>query len=287
MNSYVSTGMKLLRHLDQLKKFQEGEKIFPISLQVAPTSRCNLNCSFCSNANREKHEDLDSRKIIDFIDRAKPLTVEWTGGGDPTMYVEMNDLIKYANKRGFQQGFITNGIQLVEKIPSLKVLKWIRISLNSLDYVKDIEIPKDYYGTLGFSYVINEKTNSNTIVKLKQYIEKYQPKYVRVVPDCQTTSEQLDQRNEVYSQVVQGWGSPVFYQAKKYSQPKRCSSVVLNDTSERTFHEKFRWFSMEEYLEAIKYPPEPFDSGSCTSCVFGQQNELLEAVLNSEMENFV
>jgi sulfatase maturation enzyme AslB (radical SAM superfamily) len=80
MNTYISTGKKILRHLDKLKKFQEFKIIEPISLQIAPTSRCNLNCCFCSNVNRTKHEDLNFSKIIEFVNGTNPLTVEWTGG---------------------------------------------------------------------------------------------------------------------------------------------------------------------------------------------------------------
>ena len=53
-------------------------------------------------------------------------------------------------------GLISNGIQVVENIDkeNLDELQWLRISLNSLDYVEDIQVPS-IKGTLGFSYVWN------------------------------------------------------------------------------------------------------------------------------------
>lgn len=306
--NYVSTGKKILRHLERLKKFQDIRIMEPISLQIAPTSRCNLNCCFCSNVNREKHEDLFIRDILDFVDDVNPLTVEWTGGGDPTLYEYIQQAIYYCHEKGLKQGFITNGIALVDKLQDcIKYLDWVRISLNSLDYVDEIVIPVNYKGTLGFSYVLNEKTKAETMAKINLYVEKYRPKYVRIVPNCQTSDEKLREANSYFSKVVGDWGSPFFYQAKEFNKPERCwwchfkpfllhdgyvypcSSVVLNDTAERSFHSKFRWKTMKDFAKDVKEKVEviPFDCKDCSSCVFTEQNNLVEAVLNPEMEDFI
>lgn len=307
INDYTSTGKKILRHLNKLKQLQDSGIMSPISLQIAPTSRCNLKCCFCSNANRANHEELTISEIVKFIDETNPLTVEWTGGGDPTQYSHIKDAIYYAKEKGLKQGFITNGIDLFKALEHyVYVLDWIRISLNCLDYVKDIDLPfSNYKGTLGFSYVINEKTTPETIIKIKEYVKKYKPKYARIVPNCQTSEENLIERNRRFSEVVNSWGGPFFYQEKIFSQPKRCwwgyfkpfflhdgyiypcSSVVLNDSADRSFHKKFRWMTQKSFIEAIKKPAVPFDCRDCTHCVFGEQNNLIEAVIHSEMEDFI
>jgi MoaA/NifB/PqqE/SkfB family radical SAM enzyme len=305
MNTYTSTGRKILRHLDALKGFQDTGMIRPISLQIAPTSRCNLNCSFCSNANRDKHEDLNLSEIMGFMKQSGAKTVEWTGGGDPTQYENMNRAILFAAHLKLKQGMITNGIDLVKNINHhIEYLDWIRISLNALEYVDDIDIPK-FSGVLGFSYVMNKNTTVAILEKVRQFVKKHPPKYVRVVPDCQTTSEELQERNKCLSFMVESWGSPYFYQAKTFTQPKRCwwghfkpfllhdgfvypcSSVVLNDTAGRSFHEKFRWMEMCEFIKTRNLSAEPFDCKDCTSCVFGEQNALIEAVIDPSMENFI
>lgn len=307
MDNYISTGKKILRHLDYLQYFQDTGIVKPISLQIAPTSRCNLNCVFCSNVNRQKHEDLNIDDLMSFMTIMKSRgakTIEWTGGGDPTQYKYIKTAIGTAHNLGYEQGFITNGIDLRKKIDSLiGYLDWIRISLNSLDYVDDIEIPKKFKGTLGFSYVYNTETTPDVFNRIGKYIKKHNPKYVRIVPDCQTNNELLKERNEYLSNIVKEWGSPYFYQAKTFAQPKRCwwghfkpfllhdgyvypcSSVVLNDTSERSFHKKFRWMDMFQFIFAKS--AVPFDCKDCTNCVFKGQNDLVESLIDSEMENFV
>ena len=308
--TYTSTGLKILRHLDVLRYFRNTRKIRPISLQIAPTSRCNLKCSFCSNVNRKEHEDINMADLITFIDSLASRgakTVEWTGGGDPTQFPFIRNILAYAShKHGLQQGFITNGIDLVKKVgSSVCHLDWIRISLNSLEYVDDIDIPSYYEGVLGFSYVMNQKTNYKIIARINQYIEKYKPKYVRIVPDCQIPAAELEEMNKSYARLVKDWGPPYFYQAKKFSVPSRCwwgyfkpfllhngyvypcSSVVLNDTAERSFHDKFKWMTMQEFAVASESEAIPFVCKHCSCCVFGEQNKLIEAVINPEMENFI
>jgi MoaA/NifB/PqqE/SkfB family radical SAM enzyme len=238
--------------------------------------------------------------------RAGAKTVEWTGGGDPTKYPLIKMFIRKAHELGYEQGFITNGIELSSKVGSyIEYLKWIRISLNSLDYVEDIEMPVNYKGTLGFSYVMNDMTDNKIIAKVMKYTKMYRPKYVRIVPNCQTSPEELDSTNKRLSKVVASWGAPFFYQMKTFHRPERCwwgyfkpfilhdgyvyrcSSVVLNDSAERSFHRKFRWMTMEDFIGIDYKKAVPYDCKHCSNCVFSNQNELIDSLLNDEMENFV
>ena len=172
VNKYTSTGCKLIHHPEVIRKIQEIKRATPISIQIAPTSRCNLRCEFCSNVKRTNHEDLDPHKLFDFIGTIKKLgakTIEWTGGGDPTMYTYINECIDLANSLDLKQGFITNGIALDNlDTQSLESLTWMRISMNGLDYGKRAKSPdkKHFSGTLGFSYVMNDKTSPDVLSRL-------------------------------------------------------------------------------------------------------------------------
>jgi len=309
LEKYTSTGNKLLQHPLIIERIKYRQMASPISVSVAPTSRCNLACSFCSNANREKHEDLDILDLCRFLQEMKNRglqTVEWTGGGDPTCYEAINLAIESAKKLGLEQGFITNGValdNLTQK--SLDSLKWLRISMNSLDYVDEIKIPK-VEGTLGFSYVWNEETNERSLFKLVEYTDKYKPAYVRIVPNCQATPEEQEKNNREYAEKVKEWHSPYFYQAKVFEKPERCwwcylkpfllhnefvypcSSVVLNDTAKRSFHEKYRWMHMKDFAACYGRRMVPFDTTHCTHCVFTKQNRKIDSLIYPDgMENFI
>jgi len=308
---YTSTGGKFLHHPEALQRIQSRGKGSPISLQVAPTSVCNLRCVFCSNTNRDKHEALNPNALLevvrDLVDRGLK-TVEWTGGGDPTQYHYINEAIELVAEMGLQQGFITNGIELRDKVSqkSLDKLDWVRVSMNCLDYVEVIELPK-HIKTLGFSYVMNDKTTLKTFERMGVFIEKYNPSYIRIVPNCQVSHEDQVKNNASYSVFVkEQLGPPYFYQTKSFKKPDDCwwcyfkpfilhdgfvypcSSVVLNDNAERSFHEKYRWCSMDELGDKYNMPMKPFSPKGCTHCVFTDQNKMVEDIMKpNPMTNFI
>jgi len=310
LNTFTSTGWKLFFHPKILEKCPLGKGI-PLSLQIAPTSRCNLNCCFCSNVNRNKYETLESSAVVAFLKSMWLIgsrTIEWTGGGDPTMHPDMQSMILSADSIGYEQGMITNGIALKEMDPSvLNKLKWLRVSMNSLDYVSDIQIP-DISGVLGFSYVINQKTNGSLFLRLKDYVKKYNPLYVRIVPNCQCSYEEQEINNRELPLLVEKelGGPPFFYQPKNFSKPERCwwgnfkpfllhdgyiypcSSVVLNYDAERSFHERYRWKHMDEFPEYFSGRMVPFSTTNCSHCVFGDQNSIIDMLMcGSKMRNFL
>jgi hypothetical protein len=177
--------------------------------------------------------------------------------------------------------------------------------MNCLDYAEEVTVPQ-FSGTLGFSYVWNEKTTNQVLSNLKEHVWKYNPEYVRIVPNCQATHEEQEENNRTLSKTVGKMGDPYFYQAKSFSRPDRClwcywkpfllhdgwiypcSSVVLNSTSDRSFHEKFRWVRMDKLVEYYQEKVKAFDSQHCDHCVFRVQNDLCEAIIKpGEMCNFI
>src|SRR3990167_9053877 len=90
-------------------------------------------------------------------------TVEITGGGNPILYPQINELITYLVNEGLEVGLITNNPldRITQK--NLDKLTWLRISLAYLDKenffkpnnAKPINIPT-IKGDLGFSYVWNQ-----------------------------------------------------------------------------------------------------------------------------------
>lgn len=308
---FTSTGEKLLWHTDAVRGFIGGVPS-PISLQVAPTSRCNLRCSFCSNVNRSKHEDLDLaslRNVISDLASIGLRSIEWTGGGDPTMYKHINEAIQFCKFIGLKQGMITNGVAFNANVfeSSRDHLDWVRISMNCLKYVEDIEIP-EIEGTLGFSYVLygDETPDSEIFHRIKEYVHLYHPKYVRLVPNCQASFEEQQANNERYPKLAEALGEPFFYQKKEFTRPENCfwcyfkpfllhdgyvypcSSVVLNSDSDRQFHSKYRWCHMDELLVKYKLGAEPFTTENCDHCVFEFQNRVLTGLRNpTGHEDFV
>lgn len=229
---YTSTGTKLLKHLDRLQDAQNG--IWrPVNLQIAPTDKCNLECNFCSVWKRDGDTipiDRLKRTIDDFMEVGPLKSAEVTGGGDPTLYKDLPELINYLSAQNIDTGLITNGL-LLKKYPDslLEKLKWLRISLSFLDaenyygenskVMKDIQIP-DIDVDLGLSYVWTPSSNLEKLHRIAEIAERTNPNFVRIVPNCQSPEEQRKYKEEV-SPLLEQFPN-FFFQTKEYSVHFAC-----------------------------------------------------------------
>lgn len=302
---FTSTKIKLLHNLDRLQEIKDG-KFRPISIQLAPTDKCNLDCVFCSVKKREGNE-LSFEEVciaITELTRMGAKTIEITGGGDPTLYSFINELIEFSTNLGLKVGLITNGILLNKNISYflLEKLSWIRISLNSLDYVKELNVNIPKGPIIGFSYVWNESSDLNKIRKLLEYKERYDASYVRIVPDCRDVKFIEEYRKEIQPKIQDKLGSGFFFQEKDYTPPKRCWIGYLkpfinsdgylyrcsaNPLIELKFNSKFRIGKIEE-IKDIWDNIKPFSTEHCGECFFKEHNELIEEIIcKIEHEDFI
>jgi len=290
---YTSTTAKLLQHLYALKTYQECGILRPISLQLAPTSKCNLNCGYCSVKERDFNEiPLESLKItIDNLCSLGLKAVEITGGGEPTLYPHINELIGYCDKKGLEMGLLTNGTQLHRvKKENLDKFSWIRISLNP-DQVRRYDIP-EIKGTLSFSYVWRDKGfDQKRVDWLQDMVEKYEPAYIRIVANCLTVEEH-DRFERIASKIK---GRRLFTQSKLscvtespcyigFVKPYLaedgyfyyCTALVL---LQRKLLPEYRMGHMSE-VRRIWDEMKPADKTHCEDgkCFFGEQNDLLALV---------
>lgn len=214
---------------------------------------------------------------------------------------------------------------------------WIRISMSGLDheekevYVPDIDPTKT---TLGFSYVYHDSYiepkelnhgKVSTIYdlitplahddgrvtygkdrlpwiqeKITEYVEKNNPVYVRLLPNClevdkiSTRCEELQKiANEINPDVVfvqykpphapsncwLGYVHPVL-NSDQYCYP--CDSTVLNTEANHKFANPWRICHWTEIGELYSKPISSLvDSQKlCPGCVFTKTNELLDRVVN-------
>jgi len=170
---YSTWGDKLLQHVDVLYSIQADKRFKPITVQLAPTEMCDSDCPFCSVAKRPLKSYIPFRQVKNLLQQFRVLgakSVEITGGGNPLLYrdkeakKDINDVIEFAGKLGFDIGIITNTEKLERHLDPrvYDYINWIRISMIKLDEGKN---PEDYdFGSfprnrMGLSYIIYESTN--------------------------------------------------------------------------------------------------------------------------------
>lgn len=116
--------------MEQLTKYKLNYHIF---------EKCNMNCSFCFR-NNNNNKTLSLNEYKEMIDRIYELNLfDYINfaGGEPTLYPNIVELIRYAKNKCFKTSIITNGYmllnsnKLLEEI--LQVIDCFGISIDSLD----------------------------------------------------------------------------------------------------------------------------------------------------------
>lgn len=313
LDIYTSTGKKYFRHPEMFNALRNGIGR-PESLQVSLTNRCNLSCIFCSVAERELKQQwdyYDSCKAIQKFMRVGIRTVEFSGGGEPTLHPDFNAITHFAKGLGLKLGLITNGLRL-KYIPEhvLKCYDWIRISMVALDYQETIELPDKFPDnvTIGMSYVVGQKeyqgkricwnNDLEQLKKIGEYAKRYNAKFIRIVPECFSNDLEMDTIHKIYEKMCLELGEPFMFQPKRQRQAVQCwmdavkpwlhvdgyiypcNSISLNTDANRDFTPQYRlchWTEIEKYYD--HRGKESLKVDNCDRCTFVSQNEIISDLL--------
>ena len=86
-------------------------------IMLVPTTRCNFRCGHCMYSSEKEGEDIDldfAKGYLDQLPALKTESVCISGGGEPTLYPNLIELIQYCDgikKGGYLKtiSMITNG----------------------------------------------------------------------------------------------------------------------------------------------------------------------------------
>lgn len=219
------------------------------------------------------------------------------------------------------------------KPENLDKLTWCRISMAGLDHnhkEQEVFVP-DFDPTktaLGFSWIMSDsyeepthkhgwvstpqdvKTAGGRFVdgaerlpwiesKIREYVEKHKPRYVRLLTNC-LQPERIPERHALLQDMA-GRINPeiVFSQNKPPRQPKKCfkvltrpclnadgwiyscDSVVLNQTAGHKFGSVWRICTGEQVGDLMQHPEKyQMPDQICAGCVFADQVDLINDVVN-------
>lgn len=139
----------------------------PEEVMIEIESRCNFNCQFCFNKisfaklnrNIKEFSFIYIKKILDGISRQGIKRVRFTGG-EPLLYPEIIEVIKYAKNKKLEVVLNTNGYFVDKKLA------------NSIKgFVDDVLIPieswseKDEENTTGHKYALRNKIRAVKLLK--------------------------------------------------------------------------------------------------------------------------
>lgn len=85
------------------------DKLFPLTIKISPTMRCNLECKGCFAGNYRVQNDLNLNTLESIVSQAESLGIPSVGiiGGEPLLVPDIFELFKRFRNLGFY--LVTNG----------------------------------------------------------------------------------------------------------------------------------------------------------------------------------
>ena len=127
---------KLSFHTERVKDWENGERIAPVSVDMALTRACGAMCSFCYAMVQEPQEranikTVDALNLLDDFAEIGVKGVSLISDGESTLSKAYVPFIKHAKEVGIDVGNATNGWEWgKEKVDEvLPCLSWVRFTV--------------------------------------------------------------------------------------------------------------------------------------------------------------
>jgi len=128
----ILDGTKMAWHLDRVRAWERGERIAPITIDMALTRACNYACHFCYAMLQENDRQTITKEVItDFLDDCAEIGVKGislVSDGESTISPVFVDAVVHGSEVGLSMacgtnGFIFNRRKLEEVLPHLTYLR--------------------------------------------------------------------------------------------------------------------------------------------------------------------
>lgn len=127
---------KVLHHAAHIERTLSGARPVPLNVEIDLTNGCNHRCTFCQWGNyiQESRATLPAELVRRTLLELRALgtkSVNFTGGGEPTVHREFHALLDFSFGLGIENGLLTNGSLLRSKDDDqlLRQLVWLRVSM--------------------------------------------------------------------------------------------------------------------------------------------------------------
>lgn len=306
---------KLLR----LKVVDKKNRIMPIHIQLNPTNVCNFHCPFCSCENRDRTQQMSLDNMKRIMKKARMCgckSVTITGGGEPLMHPQINELIEYLAKIGIKVGIVGNGARIANLNPeTFKHISWFRISASDFleeNLKREGETLLLWFSRIkqavgiapnvdwAFSYVLTKEANYELLAEIVDFANTNNFTHVRIVSDL------LDLENVPGMDIVKHMlqdafnidDSKVIYQDRQVftKGTKRCLISLLKpvitpdgkivaccgwqyrgETPSRDYDIKDNMGDAKDIEEIFK-KQKFFDGSQCSKCYYSEYNWSLDVI---------
>ena len=309
--------VKLLQNHELIKSIVENKIIPPLHVQLIPTNKCNLKCSFCSCDNEDRTIEMSKDQIIETLIKLKILNTEGvtiTGGGEPLLWEYLGLLILVLKSLNIKTGLVTNGVLLSRQEPKiLNTLTWCRISQGDtrekwtprfLDRLSDAINSAPDVGW-AFSYVVSHNPDFLKILDLLKFANRHNFTHVRLVSDLLCTDKIPMKELQAYlDEFAKEITIPIIYQDRK--QPEKgdncrvcylrpvitpdmkiyacCGAQYALKKPTLNFPQELCLGNVSEFKEIIEKSSQPFEGAKlCEYCYYMNYNRTLDMLMTPTM----
>lgn len=149
----ILDGTKIAWHLDRVKAWERGERIAPITIDMALTRACNFACHYCYAMLQENDRKVINQRVIyDFLEDCAEIGVKGislVSDGESTISPVFVDTVVRGGELGLSMacgtnGFVFNQRKLEEILPHMTYLR-INISAGERQRYAEIMGVKEHW----------------------------------------------------------------------------------------------------------------------------------------------
>lgn len=137
-SSEILIGLEILTSLFKIKVF---DKRIPLYCEWELTNYCNMSCPFCSTYSQDRNtaQDISPQKALGMIDQLAEMGTKMIhfSGGEPTLRLDLPELVSRAKQHGMMVSFTTNGSASIGKMEKLLDTDVIRVSIDGTEKFHD------------------------------------------------------------------------------------------------------------------------------------------------------
>ena len=133
----ILDGTKIPWHLDRVEAWKRGERIAPITIDMALTRACNYACEYCYAMLQENDRKVITRDVIvRFLDDCAEIGVKgvsFVSDGESTLSPAFADAIEHGSKLGLSMAVGTNGLAITRRRAEqiLPHLTYLRVNISA------------------------------------------------------------------------------------------------------------------------------------------------------------
>jgi len=299
--------IKIFKNHEIIEHLYNGY-IPPVHIQLIPTNKCNLNCSFCSCKKRNKKDELTTTQIAKICYTVSKLgckSATITGGGEPLMHPKISMILELLRNYKIKVGLVTNGL-LLHKLnqEDFNKITWCRISCcdervfdKPAQEILDVATKCGRNVDWAFSYVVGSKFNPTKLNAHIRFANEHNFTHIRVVSDL-CDLEHTDDMDWIKQNVTEDDSRVIYQGRKRYDVGQKdcwisllkpvigadgkiypcCGVQYAHENQDLDLPESMCMGTIDDLAELYK-KQIPFNGLQCDRCYYKNYNNILGMML--------